>query len=218
MRAVFLGLMLLGRGVAAGQSGGPSQITFRMERADPQTSYTLQVADDGSVAYGVDFPAKTGPLAGMQQEIRVALGGGTSRKLFEQVRSLGDFSGKCESKAKNIAQTGAKTLTLTGPEHAPIAKCTWNYSENKAVTAVGDEMIGLAYTLDTGKKMMRDQQFDRLALDKDSADLVDAVKAGRAFGIEAIAPILKAIVEDQSLLERVRWRATKLLEQGALSR
>jgi hypothetical protein len=44
--------------------------------------------------------------------------------------------------------------------------------------------------------------------------LSQEAEAGRALELETIAPTLTAIADDMAVLERVRMRATKMLQEG----
>ena len=128
--------------------------------------------------------------------------------IFDQVKASGHFH-KCESKAKNIADTGAKTFTYAGPDGE--GSCTYNYTENKPVSALTDTLYAIAYTLDEGRHLEEKHRFDRLGLDQEMRQLDDAIKAGRALEVQNIEPALTAIANDPQVLERVRNRSLAIL-------
>ncbi len=132
-------------------------------------------------------------------------------KIFTAARDLNRFNDACASNAKNIADTGKKTLRYSG--EGGEGSCTYNYSENKRVVMLTEAFLGIAYTLDLGRKLDFDHRFDRLGLDAVTALLVAGVESGRAVEVGTIAPTLRSIAEDSELLERVRLRAAKLLRQ-----
>ena len=140
----------------------------------------------------------------------------TTAQLFQSVRSTHLFRSPCESRAKNIADSGAKTLTYTGPDGS--AQCTYNYTENKAIASVTDTFEGIAQTLDEGRSIDLKHRFDRLGLDQELANLADAVRTGRALEVATIAPILQSLTEDPQVMERVRKRAAGLLQASAPAR
>lgn len=213
---MVLGAFLPGvRGQTVADAEGSAVIMFRLERPGvPVPSYVFTVHEDGRGTYEVTYPP-TG-YANLTETVKIPLQlrDVTTAGLFEKVRSTDHLRGGCESKAKNIANTGMKTLSYTGPDGA--AGCSYNYSENKVVASLTDTFLGMAYTLDAGRELQRKQKFDHLGLDREMTMLLDGVRDGKALEVVNIAPILRSLVEDTALLERVRTRAAKLLEQSGV--
>ena len=113
-------------------------------------------------------------------------------------------------KAKNIADTGTKLLTYTGPDGA--GSCTYNYTENKDVQALTDTFEAIAETMDRGRELDHLRRFDRLGLDAAITFLAQEVSEGRALELGTIATSLRSITANPELIQRVRMRASKLLE------
>jgi hypothetical protein len=134
-------------------------------------------------------------------------------KVVALAHSLNNFNVTCASKAKNIADTGKKTLSYLGPEvHGPLqGSCTYNYSENKDVQALTQIFQGMAETMDQGRRLDFLHRFDRLGLDDAIASLTSEVSEGRAFEIGTIEPSLRSIVADSQVMQRVRTKAAALL-------
>ena len=133
----------------------------------------------------------------------------TAERIFRLARGLGHFHVTCESKAKNIANSGAKTLSYSGPDGA--GSCTYNYSENKDVEALTETFQGIALTLEEGRELERLHRYDRLGLDAAISYLTDEVSAGHALEIGNIEATLRSLVDDAEVMQRVRTRADKLL-------
>jgi hypothetical protein len=146
----------------------------------------------------------------------VTVSHGTTARLFEKVRSTNRLHSGCESRQKNIANTGAKTITYTGPDGT--GTCTFNYTENKAIASVTETFQAIAQTLDEGRNLELKHRYDRLGLDRELAALADAVHDGRAVEIATIAPVLESLMNDSQVMERVRKRAAGLLEASANGR
>ena len=89
-----------------------------------------QTSNRGQAAQHIDRP--------------INLNSGTVAKIFKEARSLNHFNVECASKAKNIADTGNKILTYSGPDGS--GSCVYNYSENKTVDMLTDIFLGIAYT------------------------------------------------------------------------
>ncbi|HEX4576717.1 MAG TPA: hypothetical protein VH117_05165, partial [Edaphobacter sp.] len=137
----------------------------------------------------------------------------TVAKIFKAARALNYFNIECASKAKNIADTGKKTLSYTGTDGS--GSCTYNYSENKSVATLTDAFLAIAYTMDEGRRLEFLHRYDRLGLDAEMISLKQELEAGRALELGTIAPVLAALADDTAVIQRVRLRAQKMLEQVA---
>jgi hypothetical protein len=121
------------------------------------------------------------------------------------------FNEQCESHMK-VAFQGWKKLSYEGPEGH--GSCTFNYSKDKEIQALGDQLSGVAETLLAGARLENLWQHDPLGLDKEMEYLQDAAKDGRVQQIVAIKEILERLEEDPGVLDRVRKRARLLLASG----
>ncbi len=197
-------------------------VTFHFENPGlPVPVYTVTIHEDGSGSYAATYtgpspaasrygPAYAAAPVTTQISRPIVLTPGTTGQIFERVRSTDHFRGGCESKAKNIANTGAKTISYSGP--GGPAQCTYNYTEIKAVEALTNTFEGIAATLDEGRALELKHKYDRLGLDHEITLLIDAIHDGRAVEVGTIAPVLQALRDDPQVLERVRKRAAGLLD------
>lgn len=195
----------------------PATVKFGMERPASLASYRFTLREDGTGVYKATYPPLPPATPAETAEVPLMLHAALTKKIFEQAGSTVPLHGNCESKAKNIALTGIKTLTYTDAAGA-ASNCTWNYSEKQAVVALQEEFVAMASTLDLGRRLKMEQRYNRLELDKDIAFLMEQVKNGQARGVENIAPVLEAIALDETLLERVRARARTLLQMSVAER
>jgi hypothetical protein len=111
-----------------------------------------------------------------------------------------------------VAFQGWKTLTYTGPQGQ--GSCTFNYSKDKEIQNLGDSLEAVAETILEGARLELLLQHDRLGLDAETEFLVEAVDDGRAQQVCVIREILERLVQDDTVLERVRKRARMLLGKG----
>ncbi len=74
--------------------------------------------------------------------------------------------------------------------------------------------LAIAFTMDEGRRLDFLHRYDRLGLDAEMITLAHEVDEGRAMELGTIAPTLDAIAGDTALMQRVRLRAAKLLEQS----
>ena len=78
---------------------------------------------------------------------------------------------------------------LRGPQGQ--GSCTFNYSRDKEIQALGDSLVGVAETLREGARLEMLLQHDRLGLDKEMEYIVEASKDGRLRQVCTISGILE---------------------------
>ena len=197
------------------------QVSFQFERAGvPVPRYTLEIHEDGTGRYQADeagsVPSQSSSSlqnVGVKHvDKAIPVSPSTVTKIFKQARALDHFNIACSSKAKNIADTGKKTLSYVGPDGQ--GSCVYNYSDNKNVTALSDMFLAIAFTIDEGRRLEFLHRYDRLGLDAEISALAHEVDEGRAMELGTIAPTLQSIEGDTALIQRVRLHAEKLLEQS----
>jgi hypothetical protein len=198
----------------------PSEVSFKFDRVGlPVPHFTLRIHENGTGTYQADqaeIPATPTSMRGQAaQHVNrpINLTSGTVAKIFKDVRELNHFNVECASRAKNIADTGTKTLTYAGPDGS--GSCVYNYSENKTVQSLTEIFLGIASTLDEGRKLEFLHRYDRLGLDAEINSFADEVKEGRAIELGTISPTLAAVADDTAVIQRVRLRAAKMLEMAA---
>jgi hypothetical protein len=221
--AIFLAVTALAQQEAPPPLAGAFQsgvvkdsVMFSFERPGlPVPKFSLTLWESGEGHYGgeevpsgarsFDPPPPAQPFAMAIFNVSPA----TAAKVFALARELKRFNFQCASKARNVADTGKKTLTYNGLD--ATTSCTYNYSENKNVETLTELFFGLAETLDEGRKLDFLHRYDRLGLDAALEFLAQEVSAGRALDIGIIAPSLRSLAADPNVMERVRNRAATLL-------
>jgi hypothetical protein len=199
-------------------SSSLAQVSFSFDRKGlPVPTYRFIVNRDTTGAYqGQEIPPSSGPAASAELPPQsfhspITLSPATTARIFSLARQLKLFNIPCASKAKNIADTGTKTLTYRGSDGS--GSCTYNYTESKDVQALTDIFEGIAETMDEGRELDRLHRYDRLGLDAAMTFLAQEVSAGHALELQTIAPTLHSIADDPDVMERVRTRAGALLAQ-----
>lgn len=192
---------------------------IQVDFSDPELSpsqWTLVLHPDGSG----HFRSQMGkPPDGGAQEIDVPaidrdvqVSAQFAGRVFDAAERHNWFNEPCESHLK-VAFQGWKTLTYTGPRGQ--GSCTFNYSKDKEIEALGESMGAVAQTILEGARLELLLQHDRLGLDQEMEFLTEAVDDGRAQQLCAIRDILERLAGDDEVLERVRKRARMLLAQGS---
>ena len=215
-------LLLVGMMSCAGfgqQAGkGEAEVRFQFEREGvPVPRFTLTVRESGEGSYQAEEAGRgPQPVEAQRSERSLVLDPEVVQKIFAAAHELHGFDVACASKAKNIADTGMKTLSYKGPDGA--GSCVYNFSENKVVVMLTDLFAGIAYTMDEGRKLAFQHRFDRLGLDAELETLAQAVQEKRACEVRTISPVLESIAVDTELMQRARVRASRLLEMAKQGR
>ena len=193
----------------------PAVVSFSFERHGVHVPrYTLRVSESGTGSYEGEEAPPVSPYPGVSSrpdpiDRAFILSPATTGKIFGMAHDLHGFKIHCASGAKNIADTGKKTLTYKGPDGE--GSCTYNYSESKNVTLLTEMFQGIAETMDEGRRLDQLHRYDRLGLDAAMATLAEQVAAGRALELSTIQATLRSIAGDSEVMERVRSRANTLL-------
>lgn len=183
-------------------------VSFTFDRPQVQTThYEIILGEDGKGIYR----AKT--LQGVAVESAITVSPAATKRIFEEAHATDGFRKvQCETHLKNMAQTGKKVLTWNGGQDS--GSCTYNYSDDKEIAGITAIFQGIAATMEMGQRLAYLHRYDRLGLDAEITGLGNSVKSGWAGELQNIEPILKKIVNDVSLMERVRSKAEALMASG----
>jgi len=214
------GLMFAAMALAVlAQAAGAADPVIQVDFSDPSLSpsqWTLVLHPDGSG----HFRSQMGkPPDGGQQEIDVPamdrdiqVSARFAGRVFDAAQRHNWFNQACESHLK-VAFQGWKTLTYNGPQGQ--GSCTFNYSKDKEIQALGESLCAVAETILEGQRLEMLLQHDRLGLDQEMEFLSEAADDGRVQQLCVIRDILQRLAGDDEVLERVRRRARLLLAQGS---
>jgi hypothetical protein len=140
-----------------------------------------------------------------------------SDRVRDQIFSLSQrahyFSGKVDSGRKGIANTGAKTLAYRDGQRE--SQATYNYSISAPVEQLTAIFQGLSETLEFGRRLAFSHKYQKTALDEDLKRMEELQRENSLGDIQAIAPVLKEIADDQSVMNVARARALRLMASGA---
>jgi hypothetical protein len=194
---------------SADQAGSPT-VSFILDFPGANPShYEIRVAINGHGSY-----SSNGQLSqDAEQADPVTLEFSLSDKVRQQIFDLAEraqyFSGKVDSGRKNIANTGAKTLSYNDGKRSTQA--TYNYSLLPAVEQLTDVFQGLSTTLEFGRRLTYFHKYQKLALDDDLKRMEDLEQSNMLGDVQAIAPVLESIGRDPSVMNMTRARALRLL-------
>jgi hypothetical protein len=182
--------------------------TIDFPGANP-SHYEIVVSGDGSGSY-----TSNGKLEENSDPIEPAtlgfvVGDSLRSQIFDLAKSAHYFTGKVDSGRKNIANTGAKTLAYKDASHA--SKATYNYSMIQPVEQLTSIFQGLSTTLECGRRLTYLHKYEKLALDDELKRMAELEQGNSLIDVQAIAPELKAIADDSSVMNVSRARALRLL-------
>ena len=202
--------------VAAPAAG--STIIFKFEDARQQPAkYQITLRSDGSGHFislvGNAPPDDIADLPAQGQERDLRIADATRDRLFSIAAKEKYFATKCDAGAAKIAYQGTKTLVYEGPDGR--GACTYNYSQDAKLQWITSQLVGLATTLEEGRRLTVQHQHSRLVLDAELENLTNLVHEGQATEVQTIAPVLTSIIEDENVMLRARRRAQALLDNDS---
>jgi hypothetical protein len=199
--------------MGSGQDTSPAG--FVAEFSNPSLSpahWTLSLHRDGSGHFsserGMAKVVESSQIDAPNVDRAIQVTPEYAARVFQTAAAHRWFNAECEGHLK-VAFQGWKKLSYTGPEGK--GSCTFNYSKDKEIQALGDSLEAVAETLIEGARLETLLQHDRLGLDKEMEFLTEAAKDGRMREVGSIREILEKLEADPAVLDRVRKRARALL-------
>jgi hypothetical protein len=214
---VLLALLFGVVGSAAQQTPAaakPATVVFRLDwkQAIPWMDYAFTVQEDGSTHFaGTGNPAESGDGDSFQQDF--AMSPANTQNIFQWAKATDYFQGQFETKTKNVAKTGIKTLEYHGP--SLDTSTSYNFSPNPNIQQLTKLFQSISVTLDYGRKLAYQYRFDKLGMDTRLKELVDLQSNGQAEELQAIEPILRKIAEDDNMMHMARLQARQLLKAAS---
>ncbi|HXZ31073.1 MAG TPA: hypothetical protein VEH30_02220 [Terriglobales bacterium] len=211
---VFAILALFLRAYTEQQPAPTVTFTCDFPGSDP-SHYALSVSSDAHASYISDGKLTTDAESGEPFALEFNMPQATLTRIFELAKKSQYFQGEIDSKKKNIASTGQKTLTYKDSQRNNSAN--YNYSPVPAVQELTAVFQDLSITLEFGRRLEYDHRYQKLALDQELRGMNEVSNRGELGDVAVIAPILQKIVEDPSVVNGARARAQRLLSQVSAS-
>ncbi|HET9183269.1 MAG TPA: hypothetical protein VFP59_14120 [Candidatus Angelobacter sp.] len=136
-----------------------------------------------------------------------------ARRIFKWAQQANYFNGNFDYTAHPIANTGKKILTYA--DQTRHFQTVYNHSENKAIQQLTALFQSISSTIEFGRKLQFKHKYDKLGLEDELRAMEDAADSHNLAEIQVIAPTLKSIVDDDSVLNIARRRAKHLLALAA---
>ena len=191
------------------------EITFTLDFPNSEPShYFMTVSLDGHASY--ESSGKLTPDSEPTEPFHLQFTATpqTTTHIFDLARQAHNFQGEIDSKNRKIAFTGQKTLTYA--DGKANNRATFNYSPLPAVAELTQLFQNISNTLEFGHRLEYYHHYQKLALDDELKRMEDFSKSGNLPELAAIAPILRQIINDHSVMNVVRSRAQRLLIEAGV--
>ena len=202
-------------GQDAQQNPALPTITFdRVWEAYKPQNVTISVQATGPAKYVSRNPFTPPDQTGADPDylLDFTLSSRSQKKLFDDAKEANYFKGDFSYKKHAVASTGKKTLTYSDPVRHFTT--TYDYSENKAIEEITNLFSGISNTIEHGRKLVYLHRFDKLGLEEELKGMEDAAQSHNLAELQVIAPTLKSIADDATVLNIARQRAKKLLAKA----
>jgi hypothetical protein len=194
----------------SGQQSARVTFTLDFPNSEPD-HYLISVASDGHASY--ESNGKLSPDAqGDAFHLNFALSPATRARIFDLAKRAHYFQGDVDSKKRNLASTGRKTLSYKDDQRSTEA--TYNYSPIPAVQELTQIFQSLSATLEFGRRLEYFHHYQKLALDDELKRMEETAKENGLIELNAVGSILRQIANDNSVINPVRARAQRLLERA----
>ncbi len=183
------------------------QFKFDFPTSNP-AHYEITVQSDGHDYYtsNGDLGNSTSPDS---TPFEFSISDKTRQQIFELAKKANYFTGKVDSGNTKLANTGAKTLIYKDGSHDTSS--TYNYSLDPSIQQITNILQGLSTVLEYGRRLTWFHKYQKLALDDDLKQMEERQRSNTLGDLQAVAPLLKQIADDQSVMRMTRARALRLL-------
>ena len=185
--------------------------TFDFPQSDPE-HYSLAVDASGHARFEC-----TGKITQDSEDqtyrTEFEVSTGNRERIFEWTKRAQYFAGKVDAGNHKVAFTGAKILSYQDGQHSFTAR--YNYSNAVSVQQLTALFQNMAGTLEYGHRLAYYHRYQKLALDEELKHMEAQAKNNELSEIQGVAPVLREIVEDPSVINVVRARAKELIEMGS---
>jgi hypothetical protein len=196
-------------------------VTFDLVWTSAQPAhYAIAVASTGTAAYRSEDTFEKGKPLGDSYLVKFVVTEPTRDRIFELAKQANYFKGDFDYTKNRIANTGSKTLTyregnLVDSFDMPVKghenQATYNWSQNPAIQQLTQIFQGIGTTVELGRKLDFERRFDKLGLDAELKRVQEMQKSGFLEQVHVIAPVLKNIANDYSIMHIARERAKQIL-------
>jgi len=208
-------LLLVGYSFCLGaysqQPAASVSFTLDFPGANP-SHYELVVANDAQGSYTSNGKFDENSDAANPAPLKFTVSENIRAQIFDFAKRAHYFTGKVDSGRKNIANTGAKTLAYKDANHS--SQATYNYSPLQPIEQLTSIFQNLSTTMEFGRRLVYLHTYEKLALDDQLKRMEDMQRENGLGDVQAIAPVLKEIANDASVMNVSRARALRMLNSA----
>lgn len=175
--------------------------------------YELVLANDGQGSYTSNGKFDENSDAAGPVPLKFTVSENIRARIFDLAKRAHYFNGKVDSGRKNIANTGAKTLAYKDASHR--SQTTYNYSPLQPIEQLTSIFQNLSTTMEFGRRLVYLHKYEKLALDDELKKMEELQQENSLGDVEVIAPELKEIANDSSVMNVSRARALRMLNTVA---
>src|SRR5438309_9672138 len=212
LRAPVLSVLFLICWFGPASAQQPATVTFTLDFPNSEPDhYVISVSSDGHANY-----ESNGKLSRDAEDdgyrLDFLLSPATRARIFDLAKRAHYFQGEIDSKKRNLASTGSKTLTYKDDHRSTQA--TYNYSPLAAVQELTQLFQNLSATLEFGRRLQYFHHYQKLALDDELKRMEEMANQNGLEELGAVAPILQEIASDSSVINPVRARAQRMAQRA----
>ena len=172
--------------------------------------YSIAVDSAGRAAYTSVNDAKE---TGEPYMLKFTVSEPVRERIFADAQALNYFEATFDFTRHKVAFTGSKTLAYADPKHH--SKTTFNWSENRRLMSLTQLFIGIANTVEGGRKLQYLLRFDRLGLNDQLKEMELQANDHYLVEVSIIEPVLSQVADDPNVMDLARQRARRLLALAA---
>jgi hypothetical protein len=213
LAAAALSALPMAQQVAGGRAVSSAVVTFTLDfpQSDPE-HYSMAVDATGHARYEcIGKVTEDSEEQAYRAEFEVSAG--NRERIFEWAKQARYFAGKIDSGNRKTAFTGTKILSYQDGQRSFTAR--YNYSNVAAVQRLTVLFQNMAGTLEYGRRLAYYHRYQKLALDEELKHMEAQAKNDELSEIQGVAPVLREIAEDTSVINVVRARAKEMIEMGS---
>jgi len=196
----------------------PATVSYSVEseNRDPRR-FSLSIDLLGHATYTAEEPAASdlgeqaaeGTGAAQPYRVQFDVSPAIRDRVFALTQALEHFHGDFEFRKHSIADTGRKTFRYS--DFQGEGETVFHWSENKQMQALTELFESVALTQNFGRRLLYLRRYDRLGLDATLKRMEELAKGNYLSELQAIAPVLRQVAGDASVMHVARERANRLL-------
>lgn len=195
---------------AAAQSAPTITFSFDFPQSNPPR-YSITVAADGRAHYQCTCSVDaSSDLDTFRSDFEISTA--NRQKIFDLAKQAKFFTGKVDSGNSKLAFTGTKELSYSDAQRSSTAR--YNYSNLEPVRQLTTLFQQIAATQDYGRRLAYYHRYQKLALDEELKHMEEQARNDELAEIQSIEPVLREIVDDNSVINVVRAGAKELIDMG----